>query len=101
MAEGKRGAIKVLRGIGKGFYYLGKGIWWLGKATGRAIEKENSNYQERQKVEAMHREYYRGIEKEAYIYERGRTGKNRFQGRATRPKGSTKNSLMKCGRCRR
>jgi len=68
----KRYAKRFLYGLGKAFYLFGKGLYILSKAFAKAIRISYRNYQERQRREEMIRQHYRGIEREAYVAERGR-----------------------------
>lgn len=71
MADSKKIAKKVFRGIGKGCYYFGKGCYLMGRAIGRDIQKAHAESQERQRIEAEQRRYYRQIERESYHAVRG------------------------------
>ena len=73
MVDSKKIAKKVLRGIGKGFYYTGKGLYIVSRAVGRSIAKEYRNSQERQRIEAEQRRYYQHIERENFHAGRGWT----------------------------
>ena len=75
MADAKRIAIRILRGIGKG-------IWIFCKALGRGIKREYREYQAREKIRKSEQRYYHDISREAYSEERGRQ-KAIYEARAT------------------
>jgi hypothetical protein len=53
MADAKRIAKQVLRGFGKGLWYVGKGLWWFIKVVARDIQRSYRQYQERERLRAI------------------------------------------------
>ena len=71
MANSKKIAKRILRIVGKGFYYFGKGLWLLAKGIGKDIRILYRDYEERRRIEEMRRQHYLGIERENYYAGRG------------------------------
>ena len=71
MADAKRIAKQILRGIGKGFYYFGKGIYIFAKFTAKQIGISYRNYQKQKRIEEQQSRYDRQTERENYYAGRG------------------------------